>query len=97
MAKHVIYTKWHWPDGVPSAEEMQDYHRGHKGQTKAEDIIWWKIDDNTHQSVIIFKSKQDADDEMKMITENRKKTSEETGHKMLEETSGPILSMLSDV
>ena len=27
MAKYAVHTKWSWPDGVPSAESMQDAHR----------------------------------------------------------------------
>ena len=45
MAKYAIHTKWSWPDGVPSAESMQDAHRELKSKTKAEDIIWFKIDE----------------------------------------------------
>ncbi|MDC0565139.1 hypothetical protein OAO56_02550 [Amylibacter sp.] len=49
MAKYAVHTKWSWPDGVPSAESMQQRHREVKSKTKAEDIIWFKIDENTHQ------------------------------------------------
>ena len=56
MAKYAVHTKWSWPDGVPSAESMQDAHRELKLKTKAEDIIWFKIDENTHQSLIIYSS-----------------------------------------
>ena len=56
MAKYAVHTKWSWPDGVPSAESMQQRHREVKSKTKAEDIIWFKIDENTHQSVIIYSS-----------------------------------------
>ena len=27
MAKYAVHTKWSWPDGVPSAESMQQRHR----------------------------------------------------------------------
>jgi hypothetical protein len=39
MAKYAVHTKWSWPDGVPSAESMQQRHREVKSKTKAEDII----------------------------------------------------------
>lgn len=42
---------------------MQGWHREHKSNTKAEDIIWFKIDENTHQSVIIYSSEKDAQEE----------------------------------
>ena len=58
MTKYAIHTKWSWPNGVPSPETMQAWHREHRSKTKAEDIIWFKIDENTHQSVIIFHPKK---------------------------------------
>ena len=68
-----------------------------KSKTKALDLIWWRIDENTHQSVIIFASEQDAKDEVALRNENRKKTAEASGHKMVEETMGPIISIMSDL
>ena len=62
-----------------------------------EDIIWFKIDENTHQSVIIFASEEDAKEENARRQEMRKQTIEETGHSMVEETMGPILSIMSEV
>mgnify|MGYP000847370982 FL=1 len=48
MATYAVRTKWSWPDGFPSAESIQNAHRELKSKTKAEDIIWFKIDENTH-------------------------------------------------
>ena len=57
MTKYAIYTKWFWNDGIASAEEMQNGMKENLvGKTEAEDIIWWKMDDNHHQSIIIFPS-----------------------------------------
>ena len=95
MAKYAVHTKWSWPNGVPSAETMQEWHREHRSNTKAEDIIWFKIDENTHQSVIIYSSEADAKEENARRHEMRKQTIEETGHSMVEETMGPILSIMS--
>ena len=97
MAKYVVHTIGSWPDGVPSAETMQGWHREHKSNTKAEDIIWFKIDENTHQSVIIYSSEEDAKQENARRQEMRKQTIVETGHSMVEETMGPILSIMSEV
>ena len=72
MAKYAVHTKWSWSDGVPSAETMQGWHREHKSNTKAEDIIWFKIDENTHQSVIIYSSEKDAQEERAKLLEQRK-------------------------
>ncbi len=95
MAKYAVHTKWSWPDGVPSAETMQGWHREHKSNTKAEDIIWFKIDENTHQSVIIYSSETDAQEERAKLQEQRKKDTASNGASMVEETMGPILSIMS--
>ena len=97
MTKYAIYTKWFWPDGLPSVEAMQENQQNFKPKTKALDVIWWRIDEHTHQSVIIFASEQDAKDEAALRNENRKKTAEASGHKMVEETMGPIISIMSDL
>ena len=59
--------------------------------------MWWRIDENTHQSVIIFASEQDAKDEVALRNENRKNTAEASGHKMVEQTMRPIISIMSDL
>ena len=96
MAKYAVHTKWLWSDGVPSAETMQNWHREHKSNTKAEDIIWFKIDENTHQSVIIYSSENDAQEERAKLQEQRKKDANSNNNKLVEETMGPILSIMSE-
>ena len=97
MTKYVIYSKWFWPDGLQSLEAMQENQQNFKPKTKALDVIWWQIDENTHQSATIFASEQDAKDEVALRNENRKKTAEASSHKMIEETMGPIISIMSDL
>ena len=97
MAKYAVYTKWAWPNGVPSADEIQGRHRAVKSKTKALDILWWQIDENTHQSVIIYPSDGIVKKELAQRNEMRKQTIEETGHKMVEETMGPFLSIMFDI
>ena len=97
MAKYAVYTKWAWPEGIPSAEEMQGRHRTVKSKTEVLDILWWQIDDNTHQSVIIYPSDEVAKKELAQRNEMRKQTIAETGHKIVEENMGPFLSIMSEV
>ena len=97
MTKYAIYSKWFWPDGLPSLEAMQENQQNFKPKTKALDVIWWQIDENTHQSATIFASEQDAKDEVALRNENRKNTAEASGHKMVEETMEPIISIMSDL
>ena len=98
MTKYAIYTKWYWRDGIVSADEMQ---KGMKenlvGKTKAEDVIWWKMDDHHHQSIIIFTSEKLEKAEFEKRQEMRKKTTSENNINMMEEVMGPILSQLSSM
>ena len=73
------------------------YKRQVKSKTKAEDIIWFKIDENTHQSIIIYSSEADAQEENAQRQAMRKDTITETGHSMVEETMGEVLSIMSEV
>ena len=72
-------------------------YRNLLGKTKAEDIIWWKLDDNHHQSVIIFSSEELAKSENEQRQAMRDKTSSESNITMVEEFMGPILSQLSSL
>ena len=76
---------------------MQSWYREHKSNTKAEDIIWFKIDNNTHQSVIIYSSEEDAQEVRTKLQEQRKKDITANGNTMVEETMGPVLSIMSEV
>ena len=95
MTKYAIYTKWFWPDGLPSVEAMQENQQNFKPKTKALDVIWWRINGNTHQSVIIFASEQNAKDEAALRNEHCKKTAEALGYKMEDGTMGSIISIMS--
>ena len=98
MTKYAIYTKWHWRDGLPSSEEMQNGMKENLlGKTEAEDVIWWKIDDNHHQSVIIFSSEEVAKSENEKRQAMREKTSSDSNITMVEEYMGPVLSQLSSL
>ena len=97
IVKYAVNTKWSWSDGVPRAETMQSWNREHKSNTKAEDIIWFKIDNNTHQSVIIYSSEEDAQEVRTKLQEQRKKDITANGNTIVEETMGPVLSIMSEV
>ena len=96
MAKYAVHTKWSWPNGLPSAESMQEHQRGYKSKTKALDVIWWKIDDNTHQSLLIYASEADAQEERVKLLERRKEDTVRNANEMIEETMGPIISIMSE-
>ena len=47
--------------------------------------------------MIIFSSEEDAKSELEMRQKQREQSINETGHKMVEETMGPVLSIMSEV
>jgi len=64
--KYAVYTKWRWPNGVASPEQMRGWHRELKAEgTNVEEIIWWKMDDDHHQTVIVYPSKEAAQADIK--------------------------------
>ena len=67
------------------------------GKTQAEDVIWWKMDNHHHQSVIIFSSEDLAKAEFDKRQKMREKTTSEQNINMVEEVMGPILSQLSSM
>ena len=97
MSKVAIYTKWHWPNGIPSIEDAEKNMKEFSDKTNAEDVLWWKADDNHHQSVIIFSSEETANKEMEMRQSHRKKSTEDHDIKMVEEFVGPVLAQLSSI
>ena len=76
---------------------MQARHRTVKSKTKAENILWWQINENTHRSLKVYPSEDAAKEEMAQRNAMRKETIDETGHNMVEETTGPFLSIMADV
>ena len=92
MTKYAIYTKWYWKDGIASSEDMQNGMKENLvGKTQAEDVIWWKMDDYHHQSVILFSSEDLAKAEFDKRQKMREKTTSEQNINMVEEVMGPIL------
>ena len=64
MDKFAIYTKWYWPKGIPTKENAEKNMKEFSDKTHADDVLWWKADDNHHQSVIIFPSEEIANKEL---------------------------------
>ena len=98
MGKYAVYTKWHHEKGVRPAEEMAEGMRNNvKPGHPAEDIIWWQIDDNHHQSIMIYSSEESANQHRAQLEEFRKESSAEFSIKMVEETMGPIIAQMSEL
>ena len=39
MSKFAIYTKWHWPNGIPSIEDAEKNMKEFSDKTNAEDVL----------------------------------------------------------
>ena len=94
--KYAVYTKWYHKNGIRSAEEMSDGMRNNvKPGHPAEDIIWWKIDEYHHQSVIIYPSEEEAKIHRTEVEKHRESSSKEYSIKLVEEYVGPVLAQMS--
>ena len=95
MAKYAVWTKWLWPNGVGSAEQMQDGMKGIKADHPAEDIIWWHIDGNHHMSVVIYKTEEEAKAHLEWRKNHRAETVRDYDVQLLEELMGPVAAQMS--
>ena len=78
------------------AEEMREGVRDNvKPLSTAEDVFWWKMDDNHHQSITIYSSEDVAMKHRVKLEGFRKKGSNEYAIKMVEETMGPVIAQMS--
>ena len=98
MGKYAVYTKWHHEKGVRPAEEMSEGMLNNvKPGHPAEDIIWWQIDENHHQSIIIYLSEDEAKKHRAEVVKLRVSSSKEYSIKLIEEYMGPVLAQMSEL
>ena len=98
MEKYIVYSVWFHEKGLRPAEEMRDGMRKNvKPYSPAEDVIWWKMDDNHHQSITIYSSEGAAKKHRAELEQFRKNSSNEYSLKMIDETMGPVVAQLSEL
>ena len=96
MGSYAVYTKWYHEKGVKSADEMAQGMRDNlKPNHPADDVIWWQIDDNHHQSVTIYSSEDAAKKHRAEVEAHRAKSSQEYSIRLVEEYVGPVLAQMS--
>ena len=96
--KFAVYTKWYWKNGVPTPAELQaNMNKAFSGDTTAEDVIWQKIDENHHQSLIIYPSEKIAEEELGKRQVKREKSRADNNIELVEEFMGPIMSRLTEL
>ena len=97
--KYAVYTKWRWSDGVPEPSHLQSMMRGYRdsyeGEFPPEEVLWWKIDDEHHQALIVYPSEEIAKAERKKLEEARSKSTKDNNNVMVEEFVGPIVMQLT--
>ena len=98
MVKYIVYTTWYHEKGLRPPEEMQDGMRKNvKPLSPAEDVFWWKMDDNHHQSITIYSSEDAAKKHRLELEEFRNNSSSEYTIKMVEETMGLVIAQMSEL
>ena len=98
MEKYIVYSVWFHEKGLRPAEEMRDgMLKNVKPYSPAEDVIWWKMDDNHHQSITIYSSEDSAKKHRAELEQFRKNSSNEYSIKMIDETMGPVVAQLSEL
>lgn len=60
-----------------------------------EDVFWWKMDDNHHQSITIYSSEDVVKKHKAELEEFRKKSSIDYSIKMVEEIMGLVIAQMS--
>ena len=98
MEKYIVYSTWFHEKGLRPAEEMREGMRKNvKPYSPAEDVIWWKMDDNHHQSITIYSSENAAKQHRAELEQFRKNSSNEHSIKMIDETMGLVIAQLSEL
>ena len=98
MKKFIVYSTWFHEKGLRPPEEMREGMRKNvKPYSPAEDVIWWKMDDNHHQSITIYSSEDAAIKHRAELEKFRKNSSNEYSIKMIDETMGPVVAQLSEL
>ena len=93
-----MYSVWFDEKGLRPTEEMRDGIRKNvKPYSPAENVIWWKMDDNHHQSITIYSSEDAAIKHRAELEQFRKNSSNEYSIKMIDETMGPVVAQLSEL
>ena len=70
---------------------MRDYRDNYGRELPAEEVIWWKIDDNHLQRVIEPPSEEVLNAERSKLEEARSKSAQENNNVLIDEFVDPIV------
>ena len=74
---------------------MKGYRDSYEGEYPPEEVLWWKIDDDHYQTLIVYPSEEMENPERKKLKEARNKSTKDNNNVMVEEFVGPIVMQLT--
>ena len=90
--KYVVNTIWEHENQIDWKVMNENMNMGAKDWPKDVEVMWFKIDENTHGSVSIYPTEESYLQWQERLSELRKEASSEMKVKMVLEHKGPILA-----
>ena len=70
---------------------MKGYGDSYEGEYPPEEVLWWKIDDDHYETLIVYPSEEMENPERKKLKEARNKSTIDNNNVLVEEFVGPIV------
>tara|TARA_B100000123_G_C25711000_1_gene419941 strand:+ start:950 stop:1186 length:237 start_codon:yes stop_codon:yes gene_type:complete len=70
---------------------MKGYRDSYEGEYPPEEVLWWKIDDDHYQTLIVYPSEEMENPERKKLKEARNKSTIDNNNVLVEEFVEPIV------
>ena len=70
---------------------MKGYRDSYEGEYPLEEVLWWKIDDDHYQTLIVYPSEEMENPERKKLKEARNKSTIDNNNVLVEEFVEPIV------
>ncbi len=70
---------------------MKGYRDSYDGEYPPEEVLWWKIDDDHYQTLIVYPSEEMENPERKKLKEARNKSTIDNNNVLVEEFVEPIV------
>ena len=70
---------------------MKGYRDSYEGEYPPEEVLWWKIDDDHYQTLIVYPSEEMENPERKKLKEATNKSTIDNNNVLVEEFVEPIV------
>ena len=70
---------------------MKGYRDSYEGEYPPEEVLWWKIDVDHYQTLIVYPSEEMENNERKKLKEARNKSTIDNNNVLVEEFVEPIV------